>query len=46
VREKDGMRIPHNVRMVVCTPPVDLETFAENTEIKENINGVEDRVLT
>lgn len=46
VREKDGMTIPHHVKMLICEPAATIKMVLDNSLIKETLNGVDSKILT
>lgn len=40
-KERDGVKIPHVIREVVCDPPCNLDTIRDYIQFKEQIGGDE-----
>ena len=46
VKERDGVRLPHIVKEVQCSPPGSLATMMDYSTVTETVNGFEQKILT
>jgi len=46
LKEKDGIRIPHKVKQIICSPASSIQLLQDNSTIFESVNGIDNRVLT
>jgi hypothetical protein len=45
-KEKDGVKIPHVVKEIVCDPPCDIETLKNYIQFKEQAGTEEQAIFT
>jgi hypothetical protein len=44
--ERDGMRIPHTLKELLCSPPAHIPTVMDYVSLTETVNGLEQKILT
>jgi hypothetical protein len=44
--ERDGMRIPHTLKELLCSPPAHISTVMDYVSLTETVNGLEQKILT
>ena len=46
VKERDGIRLPHLIKEVFCSPPASLSTVLDYATLLETVNGIDQKILT
>ena len=46
VKERDGVRLPHLVKEVYCSPAADISTVMDYATVMETVNGIDQKVLS
>jgi len=46
MKERDGIRIPHIIKQIFCSPGSSIQLLQDNSTLKESINEVDSLVLT
>jgi hypothetical protein len=46
MKERDGIRIPHLVKQIFCSPACSLQLLQENASLMETVDGRDNKVLT
>ena len=46
VKERNGIRLPHLIKELYCSPPASIPTVLKYSTLVETINGIDKKILT